>query len=310
MQLNLFLLPVTIVLSLVIFVIDISLPLGVAGGVPYILVLFLALRVQGLRVTLVFGTICTLLVLLGWFFSPEGITSWIVTTNRLLAVFAIWSVVAVGLWAKRSQLMESELERIIENSPVSMVVVDSSQNILQVNSETESKFGYRREELKGEPVIILIPERFRERHEAAQEGYMKSPDIRAMGGERELFALRKDGDEFPIEIGLNPIFQDGEVVIVASIIDISERLKAMAHQKNLASILHSMGDAVISEDLNGKITAWNRAATEMFGYSEGEAIAKPTSLTLPVDRREEPFSNLEKILEGEQVLDAEILMAR
>jgi len=97
---------------------------------------------------------------------------------------------------------------------------------------------------------------------------------------------------------------------MVSIIDFSKRLEALAVEKNMAAILASMDDGVVSEDLQGRITAWNRAAERIFQRKKDEAIGQPSSILVPVDGREMAFIHLQKVLDGQEVHDVELLLQR
>jgi PAS domain S-box-containing protein len=110
-----------------------------------------------------------------------------------------------------------------EASPSGAVLVDDEGRIVLVNAHVEELFGYRRDELIGKPVEILVPERFASGHPARRARFHEVPEARTMGAGRELFARRKDGTEFPIEIGLNPIQTQEGLLVLASVIDVSAR---------------------------------------------------------------------------------------
>jgi diguanylate cyclase (GGDEF)-like protein/PAS domain S-box-containing protein len=95
-----------------------------------------------------------------------------------------------------------------------------------VNSQAVKIFGYNREELIGQSVEILIPERFRGGHPGHRMEFSSSPQARPMGAGRDLYAVRKDGSEFPVEIGLNPIETDDDLLVMSAIVDITERKRA------------------------------------------------------------------------------------
>jgi len=121
---------------------------------------------------------------------------------------------------------EEQFRLAVEWAPNAMVMVDAKGRIVLLNAQTEKVFGYRREELQGQAVEILIPERFRSQHPADRAGFFADPHARPMGIGRDLYGLHKDGTEFPVEIGLNPIQTEGGVRILSSIIDITERKRA------------------------------------------------------------------------------------
>ena len=121
---------------------------------------------------------------------------------------------------------EEQFRLTVESAPNAMVMVDAKGRIVLLNAQTEKVFGYRREELQGQAVEILIPERFRSQHPAYRAGFFADPHARPMGIGRDLYGLHKDGTEFPVEIGLNPIQTEGGVGVLSSIIDITERKRA------------------------------------------------------------------------------------
>lgn len=119
--------------------------------------------------------------------------------------------------------LEQRFRATIDAAPTAMVMIDQSGQIVLVNAETEKLFGYARDELLGQRVEILVPERFRVEHPDHRTGYFKDPTARPMGKGRDLFGLRKDGSEIPVELGLNPVHTDEGVFVLSAILDITER---------------------------------------------------------------------------------------
>ncbi|MGO9834302.1 MAG: ATP-binding protein [Polyangiaceae bacterium] len=109
-----------------------------------------------------------------------------------------------------------------------MVILGSGGVIELVNAQTENLFGYRRDELVGQPIELLIPERYRTKHPSHREGFFSSPTTRPMGGGLDLYGQRKDGSEFPCEIALSPLDTGGVTLVTAAVRDIAERKKAEA----------------------------------------------------------------------------------
>ncbi|MHC4177784.1 MAG: PAS domain S-box protein, partial [Planctomycetota bacterium] len=118
---------------------------------------------------------------------------------------------------------EQRFRQLLESAPDAMVIVDRAGEILLVNRQTEHLFGYSREELLGQPIETLVPERFRDRHPRQRADYAANPGIRPIGTSPELHALRKDGSEFLAEIRLSPLDTDEGMVITSAIRDITER---------------------------------------------------------------------------------------
>lgn len=122
--------------------------------------------------------------------------------------------------------LEHRFKQAVEAAPNAIVMVNSEGTILMVNLQTEKSFGYSRQEMVGQPVELLLPERFRGGHASFRNAFFSTPKSRPMGAGRDLFALRKDGSEFPVEIGLGVIDDDNGTIILSSIIDITERKNA------------------------------------------------------------------------------------
>lgn len=119
--------------------------------------------------------------------------------------------------------LEHRFQQAVESAPNAIVMVNKTGTIEMVNSQTETSFGYSRTELVGQPVEILVPERFREAHTGFRQAYLAAPVSRPMGVGQELYGLRKDGTEFPVEIGLSLIDSKEETLVLSTIVDITTR---------------------------------------------------------------------------------------
>jgi PAS domain S-box-containing protein len=132
---------------------------------------------------------------------------------------------------------DEQFRLLLDAVPNGMMATDEAGVITFVNSEIEKMFGYSREELIGRGVEVLIPERFRAAHPGLRHHFAKSPQLRPMGQGRELFGLRRNAAEFPVEIGLNPFRSGDRLLVVACVIDIGERKR---NEEHIQFIMHEL----------------------------------------------------------------------
>jgi PAS domain S-box-containing protein len=169
---------------------------------------------------------------------------------------------------------EEKFRLAVETSPNAILLVDQRGRIVMANPQTEAMFGYAAEELAGQSMEMLVPERFRGRHSSYRQEFHASPQTRAMGKGRELFARRKDGSEIEVEIALNPIHAQDEMLVLATIVDVTERRRANMEMQTLRQELaHSsrvsvMGQlaSALAHELNQPLGAIlrNAEAAELF----------------------------------------------
>ncbi len=119
--------------------------------------------------------------------------------------------------------LEARFRATVESAPTAMVMVDQAGTIVLANSELTALFGYAREDLLGRKIELLLPERFRQAHPNLRVQYFANGVARRMGEGRDLFGLRRDGTEFPVEIGLNPVHTDEGMFVIGAIVDLTER---------------------------------------------------------------------------------------
>lgn len=179
-----------------------------------------------------------------------------------------------------SQPRHSELtfHLMVEAAPNALLLVNKDGKIAYANLFAEKLFGYSKADLIGQGVEILMPERLRLRHPGYIKAFFTSPEARAMGMGRDLFAVRKDGTEFPVEIGLNPLITSEGTMVLAAIIDISERKKA---EDRFRLVVDSAPNAMVLVNPQGKITLINRQTEQLFGYTREELIGQALEILIP-----------------------------
>jgi len=171
---------------------------------------------------------------------------------------------------------------LLDAAPDATVIVDSNGLVVMVNKQTESLFGYVREELIGQPVEIFIPQSIRFSHEQHRKNYIKEPRTRSMGAGLELEAIKKDGIKFPVEISLSPLQTEEGLLISASIRDTTQRKKS---EQKFKALLDAAPDATVIVNEKGIIEMTNHQTENLFGYSREEMIGKPVEILIPEELR-------------------------
>jgi PAS domain S-box-containing protein len=173
------------------------------------------------------------------------------------------------------QRQEQKMRDLLDSAPDSMIIADERGIITMVNRQTEHLFGYQREELIGQPIEVLIPTRYRHGHPAKFQHFMHDPQPRMLNRGIELYAINKNGREFPIEISLSPVTSETGLMAVAGLRDISERLETQA---KINALWHNSNEGYLWLNDQAIIIDANQTAAEMIGADNSTAIIGKTPL--------------------------------
>lgn len=177
-----------------------------------------------------------------------------------------------------SGLTHELFRQVVEAAPNAMVMADRDGQIILVNAQTETLFGYSRDELLGHCVDMLVPERFRAVHPGYRHTFYGDLTSRPMGVGRDLFARRKDGSEFPVEIGLNPVTTGDEVFVLAAVVDITERRRL---EERFRQVVEAAPNAMVMVDREGRIVLVNAQTEKLFAYAREELFGKRIETLVP-----------------------------
>ena len=227
----------------------------------------------------------------------------------------------VGLFTERKRaeeaLRKSEAtgRALLESAAEGIVIVNPDGRIVLANVRTEELFGYQRDELLGQTLEVLLPERFQNSHADHRAVYFAEPRVRPMGIGLDLAARRKDGTEFPVEISLSFIKTEDGVIAMGFITDITERKQAeealarevqevarlgeeaQVREAFIRDVVESIRDGIVVVDREGRITAWNRAMEQLYGMTAIEARGLPILEAFPKLKAQGFAKVLARILE-------------
>src|SRR5665811_202452 len=167
-------------------------------------------------------------------------------------------------------------QSLFDLAPDAIIVVNNKGLILQANARAEKIFGYSKKELIGKPVDILVPEQFKKSHDEHVKNYIHNPRKRFMGDEFELYGLRKDGTEFPVDIALGYVSTKDGIIISSMIRDITEHKRMeealRVSEEKFRRIFENAAEGIFQISADWRILAANPACVNLLGYASSEEL--------------------------------------
>ncbi len=198
------------------------------------------------------------------------------------------------------------LRSLLEVAPEAVIVIEGSGRVALASAEAERLFGYSHQELIGLPVELLVPPRFRAHHRADVTAHSRDPHPRLSAVGLDLFAVRKDGREFSVEVLFSPLrTHQGGPLTYCVVRDISDRKRTENDDSSLAALVHSSDDAIVGQDLDGDIVSWNSGAERLYGYSAEEVLGNPVTTLSPPGRHEDLSRVLARVKSGKRAVNLE-----
>jgi PAS domain S-box-containing protein len=210
---------------------------------------------------------------------------------------------------ERHRRAQARLRALLDSAPDALVVVDHEGRIKLVNSQTETLFGYARDDLIGQPIELLVPARFRVAHAAHRADYFAKPRARPIGEGHELWGVRKDGTEFPVEISLSPVATKDGLFVSSAVRDITERKRIEKTSLRQARLLDVTHDSIMVTDMDDTIIYWNHGSELRYGWTQDQALGR-NAYTLLETAFSEPLGDIMAKLVRDEQWEGELVHSR
>jgi len=244
-------------------------------------------------------------------FQIEASISQVVTGGKKLFTVILRDVTERVQAEQSLREAQARMTGIIASAMDAIITTDDEQHILVFNEAAEKVFRCTAAEALGQSITRFIPQRFHGAHGGHMKEFAeKGVTARAMGTLGALWGVRADGEEFRIEASISHISAAGRNLFTVILRDITERVRVEALREHMAAVVDFSDDAIISKDLQGIISAWNRGAEKVFGYTAAEAVGKHMLMLFPPERVSEEADILGRVGWGESVEHFETVRVR
>lgn len=276
---------------------DLAMPLGVAAGVPYLVLVLIAQWSPWRTYIYYMAVLGTLLTIVGYLASPDGGIAWVVISNRATAIFAIW---VTALLCARVQSSEASLQAVIDTAADGIISIDEQGVIRSFNQKAESLFGYAATQAIGKNVSILMPSPQRENHNGYIERFIKTGETNIIGTGRRLQARHKDGHIFPIHLSVSQT-QRGQHIFTGIIHDLTEEEIRQTQLRHLWYVVEKSPIAIIITDVNGNIEYVNPRFKQLTGYEDEEVKGRNPRLLKAGSTYDEAYRQLWESIAGGRI---------
>ena len=283
----------SIILTAVFFLFDLSTPTGVADGAVYIALVFLAFWTPWWHHIFLMAGLASLMTVIGYFVSPEGAVPWFGLVNRGLTLSAIWVVAIVGSVIQKNQ---AKFRMAIENAFDGIININASGIIESFNLGAQKIFGYTQAEVLGKNIAILMPPAYGQHHEDYIARYLRTGEARVIGKRNIFEALHKNGTKFPIELSVSASQYGGQLTFIGIVRDITERVRTEEQLLILSRAIEQSPVSIVITDTEGSIEYVNPKFTQTSGYTYEEAIGRNTSILKSLETRPDEYRALWKTI--------------
>ena len=280
---------ITVVAAVTILAFDLSQPLGVAGGVPYVTLVLIAIWHPRQGYIYLMAVLGTLLTISGYIASESVSAPWTAITNRFLATLIIW---ITAILCARIRKDSASLNSIIDTAADGIISINEKGLIQSFNTSAESIFGYSAPEVLGRNISVLMPSPHREQHDSYIDRYIKTGERKIIGSGRRLQARHKDGYRFPIYLNISAVQQGRNFIFTGIIRDLSEEESKDARLRLLQQTVEQSPIAIVVTDTNGNIEYVNPHFSRVSGYSPEEVTGKNPRILKSGKMHQEYYRNL------------------